>query len=745
MKKGLKYLLFSLSTMGVLAVAISAITYSSTKRGSRLFSTKATDGPYSLVLNSTNSPAGLTSEYQDNVSTTVTTSLGNTVNLNLVLAKSLSNKYCVLAHRGMIYNFASEDGRINGMTSITASISSGSVTLYTSSQELSTLNGDGAYIDTSYEVTSGFQLTLNSPAKYFALVAGDNGATITSLTINYSCSNQGIGFDTIAGSYLGWYDASPVRMVFSRSGINQVVSLTSSVGTSNGTVSLNGSRITSTFSGQTYVCDVQEKGYKLSFVSTTTSHPQVDFYRVYNVDDFEQYSIAGNGWDQNNSRYNTTGIRSCWFGDYNATTSKPSPIGGSSWSLMGSTDYLQYGETKGRNNSKVAAFKGNGGNNCRYVQSKAVYGINSVVGRGNTLSFYAQGAYSNNTLTTKSGSNSVVRAIAYYYSKIDSTNHTSYDYKEFTIPANSNWTEYKMDLDASKNYYAVGFICKTGSTYTPIDDITIYTEIIPEYPEGIFKTKISATLLGKTYNYDTIISIGSRTNQKVFIRIGEESAEATGIAYNSITKAITIHTSGDIKGYEYGDITGTYDEANNKITNIRCNGSIGSYVNNNGSLVATQPEYYYDCNGSTDELRTIFKRRFNNGSWNIDTSNSDRIVSYTTDCVSGNGAMKVRGYGDGKVGLNLLNDISTKKYNNLAAWIYNSSASDITVSIFIYKAANMTNFVNPGSYSIKAGQWTYVSCGFGGMFTVNSDTLYNFQFYTDSVSTALVYDDIFLF
>lgn len=379
----------------------------------------------------------------------------------------------------------------------------------------------------------------------------------------------------------------------------------------------------------------------------------------------------------------------------------------------------------------------------------AFYGVPAIAGRGSKLSFWAAGAYSNNGLTTLLSSDATVRVIAYYNTKINSTNHTVCDYQDFSITAFSGWKEYTMDLDPNKNYYSIGFVCNKGGSYLPIDDITIYTvspytKYVPEtYPEGTFKA--TASLAGKSI--DIIFAIGNYDNQFIKVLASNSDAEATGISYNPSTKAITIPTTGSFDSvfgtFTYGTITGTYDSTNDKITKINCDGSIGSYLSN---LTATHPTYYSPCDGSTSELQTQFKRRWNNGSWQVDTSNADRITKDDVHFVSGSGALKRRGYTGGAVALCFNSDFSSAiSVQNVGFWVYNPSGSDITLRMWYYQAVNFGSNGETGSVTAKANGWSYCAMGFGTK-TGGNISIYNFQIADfNNTGVYLTFDNIILF
>ena len=121
----------------LLPIGITALTLSFVIAGfasSQMSTFKKSSGldHYTLTLNSSNSPSTLTNDYQDSVNGSFTTADGNSIALNFVKAKSASSAFVQLASRGMMYNYASEDGGISGISAITVSYSGSTMSLRTS-------------------------------------------------------------------------------------------------------------------------------------------------------------------------------------------------------------------------------------------------------------------------------------------------------------------------------------------------------------------------------------------------------------------------------------------------------------------------------------------------------------------------------------------------------------------------------------------------------------------------------------
>lgn len=405
---------------------------------------------------------------------------------------------------------------------------------------------------------------------------------------------------------------------------------------------------------------------------------------------------------------------------------------------MGSTDYLTYNGTKGRNGTKCALFKVNAGNNFHYVQSKHYFGVPTAIGKGYKLSVWLKGGYSDKAMSTESGYDTKVTLIAYYNKALDTSGTNNAATATYTVLANSSWGEYTVDLDSNKTVYAFGIYLPkaSGQIYLPMDDVKLYTSFPynTNWPVGCYKT--NATVGGNSIPVNFAFS---DQRKAVAIRFANNTDPGvTSYSYNESTTEFTINTSGSYMSMSFGTITGKWDKSNNRLTNVNIGGGIGSYVNDNGNLTFPQTSKYWNCDGSTSELQTIFKRRYGG---TLDDFNNDRIVSATYNRISGTNSLKFRLWDGGLAQLNLMQDISIQ-VSNIGFWVYSSASEDKTIRIWIYKGANLSNNEEIGSVTAKAKQWTWVCMGFG-----SKPTLRNFQiaFENWSSSTTVLIDDICLY
>ncbi len=281
--------------------------------------------------------------------------------------------------------------------------------------------------------------------------------------------------------------------------------------------------------------------------------------------------------------------------------------------------------------------------------------------------------------------------------------------------------------------------------FTDTCEVTVNPAVLLDYPEGTYVA--IATIFGSSWKL--ALAIGNASNGLINVRVSNKDMHADSITYNQQTRAITIPTSGsfemEIQGknetISIGTVTGVYDPEHCKITNIHVEGTVENYVSNNGSLEATMPQTYYDCDGTTEQLQATFKRRYMSGSWQVDTDNASRYERDTEHFVSGTGAMKRKGWTGGAVATNLNVDFNpARSLENIGFWVYNPTANKIEISQWIYKASNLGSNEQIGSVYAEPNTWSYCVMGFG------QKTIYNFQIadFTNS-GAAFTFDNIVLF
>ena len=681
-----------------------------------------------LTLDSTNTPSGLTSSYQNNFSGNVKTGYGNPIKMNFVNAKSLSGGFAELANHGRIYNFGSGDTIVNAVNGIKFT-GSGSLLF---KPVVSIINGDALLADMSpISISAGSAKVTVPNCDYFELEAGDSGARISSLELYYECTPGTYDVRLLNGTYTGVGNDSSTYKLTITDGSASFVSLDKQSNVSyNGTAELlskTSARLSLSSGSITY--NMNYDGHNLTYTSKSGSIAEVSFTRVYTLQNFESFSASGQGYTDSTTKYQTTGVRSSFYEDW-YVGSGSSEIGGSGWIMMTNTDGINYTSNKGHNNSKAASFKFSNDTQMRYISMNELYGVNSIAGKGTTFSFWVRGAYANASMTTNHGSSIPVTAYAYYETPLTPHNHTLvHDVFEFAVPAGNEWNHFEFDISSDRTYYGFGLNTKQevgSNAYIVFDDFEIYSAdpyaiyVPATYPHGMFKGTFTKQLWTEK---DLYISIGNYSNNKVAVILENTNVNATGITYNESNGQVSITTSGTYNNKTVGTITATY--SNGELTDIA---SSCFYNNKKGSASKVSAgSNYYTCDGSTAELQSQFKRQFDRGNgWETDTTNADRIVSDTRHQASGNGGLKLRPFASGDVAVSLNSDLGGEKYKYMYFWVYNPTTTSATLNLNFYKGTNYSSKIDKDyTATANAMGWTYCQVDFSGKMTTGK--IYNFQ------------------
>ncbi len=202
-----------------------------------------------------------------------------------------------------------------------------------------------------------------------------------------------------------------------------------------------------------------------------------EFSKVYQIDNFENYSQKGVGLDSANVDIsNTSGLRGSYYAEYYVNDeSITAPIGGKKWSLMNdSVNYIDISATAhGGNQSMQLVSLKNG--NARYISMSVASGGASVIGKGSTLGFWVKNV-SNGEIKIRQAY--VIYRDTVNINNITNTTTTSFGLsKSFTIPANSNWVFCEVPVDSTKDIYGVVIVLLenySADRYLLVDDITLY-------------------------------------------------------------------------------------------------------------------------------------------------------------------------------------------------------------------------------------------------------------------------------
>ena len=296
---------------------------------------------------------------------------------------------------------------------------------------------------------------------------------------------------------------------------------------------------------------------------------------------------------------------------------------------------------------------------------------------------------------------------------------------------NGTVRNYSAPLNASTQAMVNVFYEFNGADETPAQEMA--------RPNGSYSGYMVMPTAQGDLNVFTNIALGGE-NAYVEIYFGAEAPLSaynykaqTTYLYDAVSGLVTI-----VLGGQYGNLTAFFDETNNKLVNVGIHGNAGANLSNNLEAELVAAPYFFDCEGTTEQLQASFKRRYADP-WTVDTGNADRFTSVDNG-ISGKG-MKVRAWNGGRYSFCFGQDFpSAITVSNIGFWVYNSSNKDVTLRMWYYTQTGLSGAGETGSVVAKANGWTYCRMGFG------SKNIYNFQIADfNKTGVALVFDNICLF
>jgi len=220
--------------------------------------------------------------------------------------------------------------------------------------------------------------------------------------------------------------------------------------------------------------------------------------------------------------------------------------------------------------------------------------------------------------------------------------------------------------------------------------------------------------------------------------INGEAVTVTSYAWDGTNSTISIVTEG-----AYGTISASFTDNVFQITGLT--GAAVSQLDLTYAVKLSGNCQFLDCEGSTAELQAMFLRR-KMGSSGWEAANADDKIFSSENGKNGKG-LSVKCWADGKIALTLKNDLNipAKNIKSVGCWIYNPSATAYSTNLYFYPSAGNKDGKMVKTFSLPAGQWTFCECGVAGGSFGDTNTFYNFQFYTENVNTTLVFDNFCLY
>ena len=293
--------------------------------------------------------------------------------------------------------------------------------------------------------------------------------------------------------------------------------------------------------------------------------------------------------------------------------------------------------------------------------------------------------------------------------------------------------------------------------YIPVsDDIEIEPVVLPDSATMTalgYATvnSMAASMLGRT-DIPVLITLHGDSVDKVKVEVNGIDAGATGYTFNKSTGALSITTTGSASGYTYGTITGTVNRDAGTISNISLNGTLSSFVTNNGSVTCSE-SWHDRCNYSSyADAQAVWQRWYMTSSWQANAVGADFITVNSIYKLDNDHTMGLRIANNsyGKTRFTLKEDFNGGAGfapKGISIWYYNPNGAIYgRFRIYVYTTASTVSdghAVPSGSYTQvyettsadldSDNAWKNVKLGMSG------GTIYNVSFYFETSSSAFTY------
>ena len=759
-RKPLLLTLISSTTVAVLSLSILFGVGKTKRLSSR---TNANEPTYTATLNSTVfGMSSLTTSYQQ----AVKQSFGENLPLvmNYSLAKKDASGNLVLAPSGRVFNYdssATYKGRITNIKSVSATYSGG--TLYIQEGLAGSYENYGKKV----ALTSGTPIDLVSSPNYVMVSNSSAETTITSLSVEYTCSAAGWELERLGDTYNGKSQEGNT-FTLTRTGSNV------SVAGQTGTIALDNSgnfTITLADGAIVYTGSVSEDYHTLSIsgksgAGAAAAPTLSELNRVYVMDDFESYPDRGTGFtgDQT-SIFAVSNLRGAYYVDTQYGDGGATWVSGSGFKVASTQNYLNLGldgTAPVHGGSKAVLLQGQKAGWVR-SWSTQVFDLNQHYnfGKGNRLSFWVHSGRNNPDGSGANSTTSVnVRAQVYYqnFQLTESTRNTTSmgtGVKDFYIGKDDGWKQCVINIDSSKAVYAIDIMINnsgiaTDYIFMPIDDITIYTE--PVY-QPTKKFNEDTTHITKSYHgtatiktqktlittMDYTVKVGLGANGYTYAYAG---ADMQPTSHTIVGDQLTIATTGQFsvpdeyksyfneESYTFGSWVGTFNNDKTQITINKADisGTITDILNS-ATITLVEDTVLVNGTQSTAALQAMFSNESGSSSWEAYTADN-RIVQSNEYYIEGNSSIRMNPNGTTRTRMFInptLAQAQSLAIESVAFWVYIPAGNNYEIQAYSYDNYNPTS----GTYKmltqklykadgtgISAG-WNYVNCGIANTHNKN--------------------------
>lgn len=312
-----------------------------------------------------------------------------------------------------------------------------------------------------------------------------------------------------------------------------------------GTYAINEDDVTLTLDGTTYTATIADDYSKLTFKAVGGSDDiaailnDVSFNQIDYAETGETYESVGQMYYESfTDESKISGARGAYYCD-RYTGSGSTPVGGNGWALMGGSGDQVGFEEGGVLGYHYPTFKRSNGADLRYIQWDLYKGTAKERKGVDTFSVYLKNPASNEMH---------IKLYVFKNKQVNPANQLERVEREITIPANQDWTEYKVTLNPEVSYYGFGLYTYKGSTnaYLGLDAACFYG--VDDNPNYSFYAKNNMVISGPINVGEASLKFG--TGSKAYL-----TCAAASLTNQQVTYTMEVTDDGQIMTISMGDHT----------------------------------------------------------------------------------------------------------------------------------------------------------------------------------------------
>ena len=329
------------------------------------------------------------------------------------------------------------------------------------------------------------------------------------------------------------------------------------------------------------------------------------------------------------------------------------------------------------------------------------------------------------------------------FNRLDSSIWTNITRRGFNISSTSS-SYVGQNYISFMNHLRIYVPISEDIDYIPEDTVTMTAYGVATL------NSMAASFYGKA-DIPVLITLHGDFTDKVKLELDGVDKNAKSYTYNKSTGALSITVDGSLGSFTITTVTGTVNRDLGRISNLTVNGSISSYVTNNGSIICSE-SWFDRCNYATNAAsQDVWQRWYmDKGNWTANSGSGEWTTSNNAYLLDNDYSMGLRiannSYSQTRFTLKQdFNGGAGLTPRGISIWLYNPNGNIypyFRIYLYTSPSTEKSGYVQPNGANqiiqktnIGEEGWMNIKLG------VDLGTVYNLSlfFQSSSANTTYVY------